>query len=456
MGSLNSILSIATQSLLAQETALSVTNNNIANVNTAGYSRETVTLQESAPTLSGSISLGNGVTLSGISSVQDELLSLRIQQQTSEQSSADAQVSALTQVQTLFPLSGASLASSLSGFFTSLSALSSNPTSTADRQTVLSSAQTLVNQFNSVSAGLSGPTSSLNTTVSTDVTQINQISAQVATLNQQIVQQNATGQNSGPLTDQLGQLETQLASLTNISVTHGASGDSISTGNGSPLVLGVQSYALKTSTGTDGNVQVLDNSGTNITSKISSGDLGGTIQVRDTVLTGLQTSLDTLANQFATAYNSAQTSGYDQNGAAGTALFTVSSTVAGSAASIKLATTDPTAVAASSDGSSGSNGNVANLVGVQTSTIGGQSVSSRSSSLVYTIGELTSTASAQSTAVALSLSSLSAQQSSVSGVSVDEESANLIRYQQAYEAAAKVVSTIASLFETTLNMVSGS
>ncbi len=457
MGSLSSILSNATQSLLAQEAALSVTNNNIANANTVGYSRETVSLQESAPTLSGAISVGNGVTLTGIQSVHDELLDLRIQQQTSQQSSADAQVNALTQIQTLFPTTGTSLSSSLSGFFTSLSALSSNPTSTADRQTVLSSAQTLVNQFNSISAGLSGPSSSLNTTVSTDVTQINQLSAQAATLNQQITQQNATGQTSGTLQDQLGQVETQLATLTNLTVTHGTDGDSLSTGNGTPLVLGNQSYALQTSPGAGGNLQVLDSSGTNITSAITSGDLGGTIQVRDTDIPTLQTSLDTLANQFATAFNAAQATGYDQNGAQGAALFTIPTTVAGSAAAIKLTTTNPTAVAASSDGSSGSNGNVANLVALQNATLpSGQSATSQVSSLTYQVGSLTANANTQASAVALSLTSLNAQRSSASGVSIDEESANLIRYQQAYEASAKVISTIDSLFDTTINMISGS
>ena len=454
MGSLSSTLSIATQSLLAQETALSVTNNNIANANTAGYARETVSLSENSPSSSGSLSFGNGVTVSGITSVKDELLSLRIQQQTSQQSSADAQVNALNQIQTLFPISGNSLASSLSGFFTSLSALSSNPTDAANRQTVLSNAQTLVDQFNTISAGLSGPSSSLNTTVQTDVTDVNQLAGQAASLNQQILEQKATGQDSGTLEDQLGQVELQLSSLTNLNVTHTESGDTLTTGNGSPLVLGNQSYALQTGTGTDGNLHVYDSSGSDITSSISGGDLGGTIQTRDTTIPKLQSSLDTLANQFATAFNSAQTSGYDQNGAKGVALFSVSSTVSGSAANIKLTTTDPSKIAASSDGTSGSNGNVSNLTALQTSTLPvGESATTLSANLVYQVGELTSNATAQSSSLSLSLTSLNTQQSSVSGVSIDEETANLVRYQQAYQAAAKVVSTIQTLFDATINMI---
>jgi flagellar hook-associated protein 1 FlgK len=220
MGSLNATLSIAMQSLMASETELSVTNNNIANVSTPGYTEETVNLQVAAPIQEGAVSIGGGVEVLGIQSASDQLLTSQIQSQTSAQSSATSQVNALDQIEDLFPSTGTSLASSISSFFTSLTALSSDPTSTASRETVLSSAQTLVQQFNSISTGLSGPSSVLNTTVKTDVAQINQLSSQAATLNQEIIAQNATGQQSGSLNNQLGQVETQLASLTNISVTH--------------------------------------------------------------------------------------------------------------------------------------------------------------------------------------------------------------------------------------------
>jgi len=454
--SLISTLSSATQALEAQEEALSVTNNNIANANTPDYSREIVNMVEAAATEENGVSLGNGVNVESVTSVQDQLLTLRIQQQTSDQSSASAQVTALDDIQTLFPTSGTSLSSALSTFFTSLTALSDSPDSSTDRDAVISDAQTLVGQFNSISSGLSSPIATLNTTVSTDVTSINNLTAQAASLNQQIAAQNGTGQPSATLTDQLTAVETSLATLTNISVVHTSDGDTITTGNGTPLVVGDQSLALSTTTDSAGNTQVLDSSGNNITSDISSGDLGGTITVRDTDIPSLLSSLDTFANEFATAFNSAQTEGYNATGTAGTALFTVSSTVAGSAATISLATTDPNAIAASSDGTSGSNGNVANLTAIQTSVLSsGYSSTDQAANLTYQVGELTSDATADQTAITTSLTSLTDQQSSVSGVSIDEESANLIRYQQAYEAAAKVVTTIESLFDTTISMISG-
>ncbi len=228
--------------------------------------------------------------------------------------------------------------------------------------------------------------------------------------------------------------------------------------DGTPLVLGDQSYALTTSPNSSGLEQVLDSSGKNITLTISSGDLGGTITTRDMSIPTLLNQLDTLANHFATAINAAQAQGYNQDvpPTLGTNMFTVPATVAGSAATITLATTDPSAIAASSDGSSGSNGNVANLSAVATTKLAsGATPTGTSANLVYQVGTLTSNASSQSTAISISLTQLTQQQSSVSGVSIDEESTNLIQYQQAYQAAAKVVSTIQTLFDSTLSMVGG-
>ena len=83
----------------------------------------------------------------------------------------------------------------------------------------------------------------------------------------------------------------------------------------------------------------------------------------------------------------------------------------------------------------------------------GQSATSQSANLIYQIGSLTQTATTNATSIQQSLTALNNQQGSISGVSVDEESAKLIQYQQAYEAAAKIVSTIQTLFQSTINMI---
>ncbi len=191
---------------------------------------------------------------------------------------------------------------------------------------------------------------------------INQLTKQIAALNPQIAALKAAGQDGGTLLDQQNQLVLSLSKLTSVSEIQTKEGVTLMTENGTPLVIASKSFNLQAVAGNDGKTQVLDPNGTNITSIVSGGDLGGSIQTRDTAIQGLKTQLDALANQFASAFNAVQATGTDQNGVAGTDFF--GSTDANptiSAANISMAITDPALIAAGSDGSSGSNGNLANF-----------------------------------------------------------------------------------------------
>jgi flagellar hook-associated protein 1 FlgK len=453
--SLNTSLSTAVQALNAASGAIQITNNNISNANTPGYTREVTILQEAGSSSENGISLGNGVEFGGYQSVRDELLQTRIEQETQAQSSANAQLSSLQAIQPTFTTSKTDIGTEMSALFSSISSLSTDSTSSNLQQTVLASGQSLATAFNTASSTLTSQQSGLNTQVTQDVSEINQLSKQIAALNPQITNLKASGQtDGGTLQDQQDALVLKLSALTNVSVTQTDNGVTLTTGDGTPLVVGLQSYNLQTSTGTDGMQHVLNQNGDNITSSITSGDLGGTIQTRDTTIPGLLTQLNTLANQFATAINTAQASGYDQNGTKGGDFFTASGSATSiTAASIKVAITDPAKIASSSDGTSGSNGNLVNLSAVQTTHLAsGQTPGDAYASLVYQVGSLTSSANAESTAATSTLTQLNDQLSSVSGVSTDEEAANLIQYQQMYEAAARVVSTIQTLFSITMSM----
>ena len=453
MGSLSSSLSIAVQALNAASGALQATNNNIANANTPGYTREIPILQEAAPTTDGTLSVGGGVALEGYQSVRDELVTTQIQQETTAQSGANAQLASMQQIEPTFTTSTQDIGTDMSALFSSISNLSTDPTSSSSRTAVLTAGQNLATAFNTASNTLTSQQTGLNTQVTQDVSQINQLTQQIAALNPQIVAIKGTVQDGGTLEDQQNQLVLKLSALTSVSVTQSSNGITLSTGNGTPLVVGSQSFALQTTTASNGMTDVLDQYGANITSSLTSGDLGGTIQTRDTTIPGLLTQLDTLANQFGTAFNAAQATGYDQNGNAGQNFFTIPATVAGSAGSISMAITNTSQIAASSDGTSGSNGNLVNLSAVQTAALpSGQTPVNAYANLVYQVGSLTSSANAESTATTSSLLQLNDQLNSVSGVSIDQESANLITYQTAYEAAARVVTTIQAMFTVTLAM----
>ncbi len=460
MGSLSSSLSIAVQALNAASGALQATNNNIANANTPGYTREVPILQEVAPTTDGNLSVGGGVAIEAYQSVRDELVQTQIQNETSAQSGANAQLTSMQQIQPTFTTSTQDIGTDISALFSSISSLSTNPSSPSSRQAVLTAGQNLATAFNTASNTLTSQQVGLNTQVTSDVSQINQLTQQIAALNPQIAALKGTESNGGTLEDQQNQLILQLSAITNVSVTQGKDGVTLSTGSGTPLVMGTQSFALQTTTASNGMTDVLDQNGTDITKTITSGDLGGTIQTRDTTIPTLLTQLDTLANQFGAAFNTAQSTGTDLNGATGTAFFKFPPTVppaaapvAGSAGSITLALTSPSQIAASSDGTAGSNGNLVNFSALQTATLpAGQTPGDAYANLVYQVGSLTSNANSESTATTASLLQLNDQLNSVSGVSIDQESANLIMYQTAYEAAARVVTTIQSMFTVTMAM----
>jgi flagellar hook-associated protein 1 FlgK len=451
MGGLNTSLLIGLSGLTASQGALDATSNNIANVNTPGYTREVAQLSEDPESQSGGEIGGGGVSLDGLQSIRDELLNMQIQQQTSLQSAADAESSSLQQVQTSFTTTGTDIASALTAFSSSLVQLSANPASPAAQQAVLSSGQNLAAAFKSTANGLASAQTAANQQVPATVSQINSLTQQIAQLNGQLAQVPA-GENGGTVQDQLDQAVQQLSGLTNVSITQTNNGETITTGNGTPLVMGSQSFNLQTTNGTGGLEQVMDSNGNNITSAITGGTLGGSLQIAGQVIPGFQTQLNTLASQFATAFNSAQTAGTDSNGNPGAAFFTGTSNLSDAAANISVAITNPSQIAVSSNGSGG-NSNVANLSAALTSTLpSGQTPAGAYASLVFNVGNAASNASTQSSAIGDNLTQLTNQQGSVSAVNIDEETTNLIRYQTAYEAASRIVSTVQVLNNAALNM----
>jgi len=452
MGGLTTSLLTGMTALDATQAALDATSNNIANANTAGYTREAVELSENQEDINATSVTGGGVSLEGIQSVRDELLNLQIQQQTSLQSSVNTQSSSLQQIENYFSSTGTDIASELTAFSSSLAQLSANPSDSAVQQNVISAGQSLAESFNTTASGLESAQSQADQQVTQSVSEINSLSQQIAQLNGQLGQPGNSESNGGTIEDQRDQLVLQLSQLTGISVSQSSDGEVITTANGSPLVMGEQSFNLQTATGSDGFQQVLDSNGNNITSSIQGGQLGGAIAIRDQVIPGYLTQLNTLASQFAASFNSAQEAGYDSSGDQGQAFFTIPSS-GSAAAGISVALTSGSQVAISSDGSSGSDGNVVNLSNAVNNALpSGQTPANAYANLVFDVGNDASNASAESTAVGQNLTQLTNQQSSVSGVSIDEETTNLIQFQTAYEAAARIVSTIQALSTVTLDM----
>jgi flagellar hook-associated protein 1 len=461
VGGLSATLGISSNALEADEGALEVTSNNIANANTPGYTREVPVLTETAPVQVGSLSYGQGVTLENIQSISDPVLQLSIQQETSVQGQLTSFTNAMDQVQSLFnETDSVGLQSAMSQFFDSLQSLSTDPTSASLGQAVLSAGQNLSTSFHQTASSLTQIQSGLNQNVTQDVSQINQLTSQIAQVNGQIQSLQAQGSDVGTLQDQRTELVNQLSNLTGLSVTNNAGGNyTLSTQNGSLLVVGNQSFNLTTQVNSTTGMQDVYANGTDITSTITQGDLGGLIQARDTSIPNALNSLNTLAYNLVNAVNTQSTAGYDSAGNAGVDFFTplTSGSVTGAASQISVAITDPSQIATSSAATAtGSNGNVLALANVQNQAmtgLGGETVTDYYSNLVDNIGNQVSSANSQQTTASAVMEQLQNQLTSVSGVSIDEEAANLVQYQNAYEASAQVISLVNQLMQTTINMV---
>lgn len=454
MVGLNGTLSIATQALDAQTAGIEVANNNIANVNTPGYSRQVVSFSSTAAVDNGA-TVDEGVTYEGFTSVRDSVLRLAIDSATSEQGSLTAQNAVLSQINSVFSGTPTDIGASVSTLFSDLSGLASNPSDSSGRQTVLTDAAQLANTFHQSAAQLSSASQAANQQVTSTVAKINQLSQQVAKLNSQLSATSAVAQNGGDLEDHRNALTTQLAQLIGVSSTQTGETPTLTTANGSPLVIGANAFALQVTTAADGTAHVVDTNGQDITSQLSGGVLGGSIEVRDVALPAFSRQLNALATGFANAMNAAQACGFDLDGNVGGLMFTLPAS-GSAAAGVQIALTNGAQIAVSSDGSPGSSGNLNALLAVQKNPLpSGASPTDAYASLVQNIGTAGSEVNAGLTAASTALQQLTAQQGSESGVSIDEETTNLLRYQQAYTAAARVISTVNDMYSVLMNISLG-
>ena len=463
MSSLSTLMDLSRSALLADQAALSVTSSNVANQNTVGYTDEVV-----AWTQGDTISLSNGVaeTISGptvaTTSLRNRVLETRVQQQTQAQAGIAAEAGLLSQVESVFSISGSSasagstqLGTSINSFFSSLSALAANPSDEPTQQAVLSAAQNLAIAFNAASRGLDSVQASINSGVATSVTAVNSLTQTIATLNAQITS-NDPNHDAGALEDRRQTAIAQLSQLIGVDqVKTENNGITLTTTSGATLVSGDQAYALSSAVSGGGN-SVYDSTGADISTGITGGGLGGQLAAQNTDLPPIKSALDALAFRIATAVNLQNQAGQTSAGMPGGAIFAVpaSGLAPGAAGVLSVIPTSPGAIATagSGEGATG-NTNITALAALQDVTdSSGQTVSGNLATLVSDIGSTSSTLQQQSATQQASLQQLTTQRDSLSGVNLDTEASNLTTYQRAYQAAAQVMVVINTLLAAAINM----
>jgi flagellar hook-associated protein 1 FlgK len=326
------VFGISISALQAFQTAIAVTSNNIANANTPGYARETVDLTATAPQTNGSAPIGDGVQVSAINRAFSQLSENQLNSSQSTLGQLNGLQNYTSQIDNIVGTTAGGLSTALQNYYNAWSTLSNNPTSTAARQALLSSAQSVSSAFQSSNSQLQGLNASSKASVTQDVNQINSIGTSIAALNKQIVVATAQGGASQPpndLIDQRDQLVSNLSQLVGVTTTTDKSGAlNVFVGNGQPLVLSTAATALTTVqnefNATQLEVAPASNPSNVISSQITSGDLGGLLAARTQAVDPAINQMGQIAVALNQSANTQQNSGLDLSGKLGANLFSVS------------------------------------------------------------------------------------------------------------------------------------
>jgi flagellar hook-associated protein 1 FlgK len=440
------LLTIAASGARAARAALDVASQNIANASTTGYVRRSINLAELAapnPTgIAGDRSL-YGVQVLGVTRNADLFRQAEARRTAGDAARADTQVAGLQDVDNAIESAGISTA--ITGFEGALAQLSSNPTDTSLRAAALESARTMGQSFNVAATSLAAVGTGQQTAATDAVTQVNTLAKSLAALNLRITSDTDPANDGSVLFDERDQILSKLGKYADVTATVAANGTAavqMGGASGPALVLGGTATPLAMATAADGTISFSVGA---TAVAMGGGSLAGNAQVL-TATAAAQVRLDALASSLATAVNGAQTGGAALDGSAGQPMFTGTT-----AATLGVALTSGSQIAVAAAGSPAQSRNVANLAAIQ-AAMSGANVPGQASSLAFDLS--TAVQGATTTRDALDAIAANAQTSleAQSGVNLDEEAANLMRYQQAFQASGKVMQVASTLFETLFNL----
>jgi flagellar hook-associated protein 1 FlgK len=286
---------------------------------------------------------------------------------------------------------------------------------------------------------------------------VNGLSAQIAKLNGQIA--GGLDSDVSALVDQRTVAANTLADLVGATVTANSDGTiSLTAGQGRPLVIGTMAVPLQIGQSAGTGLATIQSQGVEVTPELTGGQIGGWLQVRDTLVPSYQSQLDQFAYDVATTVNAVHATGYGSGGGTGQNFFAPPSGVAGAAKAMAVdaaVAADSSLVAASSTGTAGDNQTAAAIAALRNVSLGpsGSSPADAWAQLVYRVGADAADAVNSTTTRHQIVNQLGTLRDAVSGVSSDEEAANLMKFQRAYEANARYFVTISQTLDALMAMV---
>ena len=455
-------LNTALRGLVASQVMMDIAAHNTANANTAGYSRQRVGLVASAPfsypafNRSGTPGqVGTGVSVATITRVRDAFLDLQLRGQIQLEGAWTSRRDELAKVETIFPEPDASgLGSTMGRFWDVWQDLAVDPSSSAARAGVLEAAATLVSRFNRDAVQLNTIADGIDYQVGQDVASINDLAKRIAVLNAQIQRVRVTGDHPNDLEDQRDALLDELAAIVPVTLQPESDGTVTVLIGGTDLVTRAVARPMTTVLDTSGHPAPSWTDGSAVT--LGEARLGSLLSVRDVQLAGYRADLDTLASTIADAVNALHATGFDAYGAAGGAFFTYTAgDAAGTLAVAGTLAADPRLLAAA--GATGQPGNgaisgaIADLRSARLFAGGTQTAADAYAGLIGQIGSDARQAIEMARNQALVTDHLRQRRESPSGVSLDEEAADMIRFQHSYQAAARVISAVDEMLDTLIN-----
>jgi flagellar hook-associated protein 1 FlgK len=465
MSKISAMMDTGKRSLMNSQTALQTVGHNIANKTTEGFSRQRVELLSNVPIGEGNLQIGMGARAGVITRVNNPWLEKQIQREGMSMGYEDSRSDAMSRVEQVYnEQNNKGLNQYVTDFFNSFRELSNNPESLASRTMVRESATAMTKDFTRLTDQLHAVQEDLDGQIKTSVEEINQITKEIASLNEKVQAVEVQKVPANDERDRRDLLLKKLGEKIDISWAEGRDGlVTVTAGRTAILVSGTGSQDLKAATTNMRNRAEVFFQGTgtpaNITDQITGGRIGGALQVRDHVIEDLLTEADKMAYTLAKEVNAAHIEGFDKYGKSGVLFFEMPADMKGAAAGISVNKTvynDVGKIAAASKPDAPGDNTVANVISSlqyrQVMDGGTATMDDFYNTQVGQVGALTQRAVKAQESQKNMMSQLTNIRESISGVSLDEETTKMIEFQKAYDASARLIRTADEMFDTVLNL----
>lgn len=472
MSRIGSMMSVGKQALANSQTALQTTSHNVANANTEGYTRQRIEQQTAEPVSSGGYRIGQGAKTVAVTRIANNFLTKQIQEETSKFGAASGRQAPLARVEQVFNESiNKGLNKFLTNFFNAFREMSNNPESQATRAQVKENAKILVDDFHRIHDQLNSVQSDVDAQVTAQVQQINGYAQEVASLNDKIQMVEVQGMAANDERDRRELLLKKMGELVNIRYAEGDHGAvTVTAGNTAVIVSGSEFNTLvaKATPADDhkreGNVDVFFKNGKHgselrITQELKGGQIGGALDARDTTINELHHNMDHLAYTVAGAVNAIHEAGFDRYDKTGRQFFVPLDDEFNAAANVGLneeIMKDPGKIAAALEAGSPADNRVANAIaGLQAKHLmkgGTTTIDDFFNGMVGDYGVLTKKNNMIVDHQKNIVDQLNNVRESISGVSLDEETTDMVKFQKAFDASARLIKVADEMFDTVLNL----